>query len=176
MRVLVIGGSQGASVFNQELPDLLGRHAERGIEVWHQCGQQGSPQIEEDYRKYGIKFRVERFIREMDEAYEWSDLVICRSGAMTVSEVCCAGVVAIFVPYPYAVNNHQEANANYLVDENAAFMVKQEKFLAGDWLDILEQARSNRELLVSMGNAARALARPQASEAVAKICMEAMNA
>lgn len=176
LRVLVIGGSGGARVFNQELPELLGRHARHGIEVWHQCGQHGGAQIEEDYRQHGIKFRVEKFIREMDEAYEWSDLVICRSGAMTVSEVCCAGAVAIFVPYPYAVNDHQAANAHYLVDENAAFIVNQEKLRVGSWLDILEQVRGNRELLVSMGNAARALARPQASETVAKICMEAMNA
>jgi UDP-N-acetylglucosamine--N-acetylmuramyl-(pentapeptide) pyrophosphoryl-undecaprenol N-acetylglucosamine transferase len=112
----------------------------------------------------------------MDQAYEWCDLVVCRSGAMTVSEVCCAGVVAIFVPYPYAVNDHQAANASYLVDQGAAYMVRQEQFLDGSWLEIVHRVMGHRELLVSMGSAARELAKPRASETVAQICMEAMDA
>ncbi len=176
LRILVVGGSQGASVFNQELPGLLGQSGLAGIEVWHQCGQQGGPEIKADYEKNRIECRVDSYINEMDQAYEWCDLVVCRSGAMTVSEVCCAGVVAIFVPYPYAVNDHQAANASYLVDQGAAYMVRQEQFLDGSWLEIVHRVMGHRELLVSMGSAARELAKPRASETVAQICMEAMDA
>lgn len=176
LRILVIGGSQGASVFNQELPKLFGSNPLPELDVWHQSGTRGRNGIGDAYLKAGIGCQVNEFIDDMAYAYEWSDIVICRSGAMTVSEVCCAGVVAIFVPYPYAVNDHQEKNAAYLVANNAAHMVLQEEFIHGDWLKILQRFEDDRQRLVSMAQSSRKLAKPAACEEVVAICQEAMHA
>ena len=176
LRILVVGGSQGAGVFNENLPRLLSKFTPGQLEVWHQCGKQGLGNIAERYQAFGIKSRVEVFIDDMASAYEWCDVVVCRSGAMTVSEICGAGIAAIFVPYPYAVNDHQAGNAAYLVSEGAAYMVRQPDFLGGQWLEVLEKFHSSRETLIEMGRAARNLAKPAASVTLAEICLEAMHA
>ena len=176
LRILVVGGSQGAGVFNENLPRLLGKFTLGPLEVWHQCGKQGLGDIAERYKERGIKNRVDVYIDDMAAAYEWCDLVVCRSGAMTVSEICGAGVAAIFVPYPYAVNDHQAGNAAYLVSEGAAHMVRQPDFIQGQWLEVLERFYSSRESLTRMGRAARTLAKPSASVVLAETCMEVMHA
>ena len=176
LRILVVGGSQGAGVFNENLPELLSKFRSGKLEVWHQCGKQGLGDISDRYKAEGIESRVDVFVDDMAAAYEWCDVVVCRSGAMTVSEVCGAGVVAIFVPYPYAVNDHQAGNAEYLVSEGAAYMVRQPDFVEGQWLEILEAYCANRESLSVMGRAARSLAKPFASVELAETCMEVMHA
>ena len=95
---------------------------------------------------------------------------------MTVSEICGAGVAAIFVPYPYAVNDHQAENAAYLVSEGAAHMVRQTDFIEGHWLELLDRFYSSRESLAEMGRAARNLAKPSASAVLAETCIEVMHA
>ena len=176
LRVLVIGGSQGASIFNKELPKIFQARDLPALDVWHQSGQQGRNGIGEAYLRCGIGSQVNEFINDMSSAYEWCDVIICRSGAMTVSEICCAGVAAIFVPYPYAVSDHQAANAEYLVNQNAAYMVRQEEFLKGDWLDDLIDLATNRKKLLAMSEAARSLSKPNAAKEVAKICLEMAHA
>ncbi len=176
LRILIVGGSQGADVFNQKLPKLFTTNPIPDIDIWHQSGKKGQHGIGAAYLEAGISCQVNEFIDDMTAAYEWCDIVICRSGAMTVSEVCCAGVVAIFVPYPYAVNNHQASNAAYLVGNNAAHMVLEEQFVQGQWLKILTRFDSDRKLLITMAKAARKLAKPRATEDVATICLEAMRA
>jgi UDP-N-acetylglucosamine--N-acetylmuramyl-(pentapeptide) pyrophosphoryl-undecaprenol N-acetylglucosamine transferase len=176
LRILIIGGSQGANVFNQNIPELFAANPVPEVDIWHQSGKQGQSGIGEAYLKAGIGCQVNEFIDDMPAAYEWSDIVICRSGAMTVSEVCCAGVAAIFVPYPHAVNDHQAKNAAYLVRNNAAFMVRQDEFIKGRWLKSLPLFDQDRKLLVSMAKAARKLAKPQATETVAKVCVGVMHA
>ena len=176
LRILVIGGSQGASVFNTEFPELVCNHPVPELDVWHQSGRQGRNGIGAAYLQAGIGSQVNEFIDDMARAYEWCDVIICRSGAMTVAEVCGAGAVAIFVPYPYAVSDHQAENANYLVKEDAAIMIRQEQFIQGEWLDILTKFHSDRSILVTMANAARKLSKPKAAQAVAEICIEAMDA
>src|SRR5690606_168923 len=98
LRVLVVGGSLGALVFNQQLPkQIAALSAQGGLDVWHQTGQAGLEQVQAEYRQLGLAARVEAFIDEMAAAYHWADLVVCRAGALTVSELACAGVPAVFV-------------------------------------------------------------------------------
>ncbi len=176
LRILVTGGSQGAYVFNQELPGLLKSGRLPELDIWHQSGQQATGEVSKAYLKAGIGCRVDPFINDMAMAYEWCDIIICRSGAMTVSEICCAGVVAIFVPYPHAVSDHQAVNADFLVRNNAAFVVREESFVEGEWLEILSDLERDHSKLVAMGNAARRLSKPRATQDVASRCMEALHA
>jgi len=176
LRILVIGGSQGARVFNKVLPRLFADRELPELDIWHQSGQQGRNGIGEAYLKCGIGSQVNEFINDMSRAYEWCDVIICRSGAMTVSEICCAGVAAIFVPYPYAVNDHQASNAQYLVKQNAAFMVREEEFLEGSWINFLIDLSQNRDKLLCMSKTARSLSKPNAAKDVAAICLEVMHA
>jgi len=176
LRILVTGGSQGASVFNRELPGLLKSADVPELDIWHQCGQRAVDESGKAWQQAGIHCRVEPFIDDMAKAYEWCDIIICRSGAMTVSEICCAGVVAIFVPYPHAVSDHQAANADYLVRNRAAFMVREESFATGEWLEILSDLERDRGKLMAMANAARGLAKPAATRDVVARCLEVMHA
>ena len=187
LRLLVVGGSLGAAVFNQQLPELLGRgHATSKaasktasaplVEVWHQCGQSGAGAIGERYLAAGIGCEVNGFIEDMAKAYTWCDLIICRAGAMTISEVCAAGVASILVPYPHAAGDHQTANAAYLDSRKAARLLPQEQFILGDWVKWLAEWQRNRADLVAMSQAARQLARPDAALEVARVCREVAHA
>ncbi len=176
LRLLIIGGSGGAQVFNQHLPGLLqqwARGADAAPEVWHQCGRERAGPIGERYLDAGISCRVSGFIDAMAPAYAWSDVVICRAGAMTIAELCAAGAAAILVPYPHAVNDHQHSNAAYAQARGAAILVVQEAFLRGAWLERLSEFQRDRSHLVRMAKAARQLAQGDAAESVARACMEA---
>ena len=176
LRVLVVGGSQGASVFNDHLPELLGRLKNLELDVWHQCGDHDSDVIGRAYLEQGIGCQVNGFIEDMAEAYAWSDIVICRAGAMTVSEICAAGVLALFVPYPFAVSDHQAINAEYMVYQRAALMFRQPQFISGAWLEKLTALCADRERMLKMAETARSLAKPDAAKTVADTCQEVMHA
>ncbi|MYB34692.1 MAG: undecaprenyldiphospho-muramoylpentapeptide beta-N-acetylglucosaminyltransferase [Gammaproteobacteria bacterium] len=171
-RILVIGGSQGAVVFNTDLPELLGRLGLDSLQVWHQCGQQDAARITAEYERLGIECRVAPFIDDMADAYAWSHIVICRAGAMTIAEICCAGVAAILVPYPYAVDDHQAVNAEFLVRNQAGLVFREQEWHKGDWLTDLKRLLENPDELIEIASAARALGKPEASRSVAKTCME----
>lgn len=179
--VLVIGGSQGAQIFNQELPVLLHKlqSALTGgikLSVRHQCGKSNKHDLDRLYSGTMPSTEVAEFIDDMAAAYQWSDVVICRSGAMTVAEIAAAGAVALFVPYPFAIDDHQYYNAKAMVDDGAAFSVRQEIFLEGRWIAELVALAQDRAGLLEMAEKARGFARPDATEQVADICMEVMNA
>ncbi len=176
LRILVIGGSQGAKAFNDYLPGLLGHCSSDFCEVRHQCGKGIVANIQERYRIAGVDAKVTSFIDDMADAYGWADVVICRSGAMTVSEVCAAGVVAIFIPYPHAVNDHQTKNAEYLVSQKSAFCIKQEDFVKGGWIEILARLSQDRVELSGMALEARSLSKPDATLRAARTCMEVIHA
>ena len=176
LRILVVGGSQGARVFNEELPKLLPSRFSDQVIVHHQCGRGNAGEVEQAYQSSGIKAEVNEFIDDMAAAYDWSDIVICRAGAMTVAEICAAGAVAVFVPYPYAVSDHQSRNAQYLAENDAALSIPQTDFASGDWLDRLQEFAQNRASLTEMACRARALAKPDAAERVADICQELSRA
>lgn len=176
LRILIIGGSQGARVFNQELPKLLADKRFPQLEVWHQSGEADFDLVSSAYRQQGISARVDAFIDEIAESYRWSDIVICRAGAMTVSEICAAGAVALFVPYPYAVNDHQTYNARYLTNAGASMVYEQSQFIQGAWIAQLIEMGERREMLIEMATKARQLARPNAANDLADICEEFIHA
>ncbi|MDM7859530.1 undecaprenyldiphospho-muramoylpentapeptide beta-N-acetylglucosaminyltransferase [Alteromonas sp. ASW11-36] len=125
LRILVIGGSLGARPLNQRLPAIFATL--NNIEVYHQCGKGNSQTVSEAYQQEAssIQVKVADFIDDMADAYTWADLVVCRAGAITVTEISMAGVAAAFIPLPHAVDDHQTANARSLVDRRAGYLINQ---------------------------------------------------
>ena len=173
LRILVIGGSLGAVRLNEVIPEALALlAADAKPDVRHQTGAANLEATREAYRRHAVDARIEAFIEDMAAAYGWADLVICRAGAMTVFELAAAGVGSILVPYPYAVDDHQTANARYLADEGAA-IIRQQHELSAAWLSqTVTRLTQQRDALIKMALAARQLAKPQAASLVADRCME----
>ncbi|MBD3640877.1 MAG: undecaprenyldiphospho-muramoylpentapeptide beta-N-acetylglucosaminyltransferase [Marinobacter sp.] len=176
LRVLVVGGSLGARVFNQQLPEALALipEAERP-EVRHQCGEKNLDEAKAAYEAHGVTASIAPFIKDMAEAYSWADVVICRSGALTVSELCAAGIGAVLVPFPHAVDDHQTANARQMVDAKAAVLIPQPKLTPAVLAETLQDLAKDRTRVMNMAKAARTLARPDATERVVNYCLEAAN-
>ncbi|MDY6814887.1 MAG: undecaprenyldiphospho-muramoylpentapeptide beta-N-acetylglucosaminyltransferase [Pseudomonadota bacterium] len=176
LRVLVVGGSLGARVFNQQLPEALALIPEADRpEVRHQCGEKNLEEAKAAYEAQGVAASIEPFIRDMAEAYSWADVVICRSGALTVSELCAAGIGAVLVPFPHAVDDHQTANAKQMVDAKAAALIPQPKLTPATLAETLQDLAKDRTRVMNMAKAARTLARPDATERVVNYCLEAAN-
>jgi len=184
LRLLVLGGSLGAQSLNQTIPAAMNIIPEAGRpEIWHQAGGRLIDEARECYRSTDVDARVEPFIDDMAEAYGWADLVLCRAGALTISELSAAGVAALLVPYPYAVDDHQAHNAAYLVDAGAALMVRQDELsadkLASIWQGLYQQhdgASGIRTHLLGMAVKGRELAKCDAAKQVADVCMEVAHA
>ncbi|WP_198246183.1 undecaprenyldiphospho-muramoylpentapeptide beta-N-acetylglucosaminyltransferase [methane-oxidizing endosymbiont of Gigantopelta aegis] len=166
-RILVFGGSQGAEVLNQKVPEALAGF--ENISVKHQTGAAMLTQVQQHYAKQNTPAEVMAFIDDMAAAYEWADMVICRSGAMTVSEVAAAGLPAIFVPLPHAIDDHQTANARYLCDNNAGVLMPQSEMTIERMRQAIKQIRAD---LLTMSQAARKKARFDATDAVVAQCIE----
>ena len=166
LRVLVVGGSQGAQVLNEVVPEALAQVT--SVKVRHQTGKAMLGQVRENYRQLGVEADVEAFIEDMAIMYRWADLIICRAGAMTVSEVAAAGLPAILVPFALAIDDHQTANANYLVDAGAGVMIPQRELGSGM---LARQIESTRPKIRAMARAARSCARLDATQAVAEVCI-----
>ncbi|MDH5393766.1 MAG: undecaprenyldiphospho-muramoylpentapeptide beta-N-acetylglucosaminyltransferase [Gammaproteobacteria bacterium] len=172
LNILVVGGSLGAAALNKTLPEMmaLNKNAEQ-LTVWHQTGNRNYDETVETYKAFNVEARIGAFIDNMAEAYEWADVVVCRAGAMTVSELAQAGVASILIPYPYAVDDHQTANAAYLVENGAAVLLPQSE-LSAERLS-QELATLTREKIMKMSVAAQKCAAPEAAEKVAALCMKA---
>ncbi|MBB5322662.1 undecaprenyldiphospho-muramoylpentapeptide beta-N-acetylglucosaminyltransferase [Marinobacter oulmenensis] len=176
MRLLVVGGSLGARVFNEQVPEALALMSpEQRPEVRHQCGEKNLEDARAAYEKAGVQASVEPFIADMAEAYEWADLVLCRAGALTISELCAVGVGAILVPFPHAVDDHQTHNGQHMVKAGGALMVPQPQLTPEGLAESLGELSGNREKVMNMAKAARSLARPDATERVVNYCLEAAN-
>lgn len=179
LNILVVGGSQGAQVFNQTLPALfhqLQLSAGISLKVVHQCGRGNQQAVVSAYAACGQTAEVHEFIQDMAAAYAAADLVVCRAGAMTVAEVAAAGVLALFVPLPYAIDDHQYYNAMSLVEKDAAICIRQNEFVEGGWVEGVRDLAADRARLIEMSVNARACAKPDATEQAADRCMEVMNA
>jgi len=174
LRLLVLGGSQGARGLNLAVPVALAGSA--GLEIRHQCGAKGLDEASAAYAAAGVSARIEPFITDMAEAYGWADLVIGRAGASTLAELCAAGVASVLVPFPQAVDDHQAKNAAYLADAGAALWLRQSATLAADLGRALQPLLGDRARLLAMARAARALALPDAAERVARIAIEEATA
>ncbi|CAG1770615.1 partial UDP-N-acetylglucosamine--N-acetylmuramyl-(pentapeptide) pyrophosphoryl-undecaprenol N-acetylglucosamine transferase, partial [uncultured bacterium] len=128
LNLLIIGGSQGAKVLNDTVPDAVAlwlKQTGKTINVRHQTGAAMQQDVAKHYQTLNIEADVPAFINDMVQAYQWADALICRAGAMTVSEVAAMGLPAIFVPLPNAIDDHQTANANYLTDVGAGLLLMQ---------------------------------------------------
>ncbi|HLT26321.1 MAG TPA: undecaprenyldiphospho-muramoylpentapeptide beta-N-acetylglucosaminyltransferase [Zeimonas sp.] len=172
LRLLVVGGSLGAQALNEIVPQAIARMpAAQRPQVVHQSGRGRRDALAAKYEELGVAAHVVEFIDDMAGAYEWADLLICRSGAMTVAEIAAAGVASLLVPFPYAVDDHQTGNARFLSENGAALLVPQDELDAASLAQRLTAL--DRVALAEMAVRARALARPDATREVADVCEEA---
>jgi len=181
LNILVVGGSRGAAILNETLPDTVKQLLlDTDIKVLHQAGSGRRGVVLERYSQALSELNialedvveVSDFITDMKSAYEWADLVICRSGALTVSELASAGVASILIPFPHAVDDHQTVNGNYLVNADAARMIQQTELSAQSLAEKVK-AIGGREGCLSMAINARAKAKNNATADVARYCAKA---
>lgn len=192
-RILITGGSQGALKINQLVSEALalircrqltqtdlGGERDKGagqtFEVWHQTGANKEPDVTAAYQKVDIAARVDEFIKDMGKAYEWADIMVARSGAMTVTEIAAAGLPSILIPFPYAVGDHQTANANFLSGAGAALICQEADTSAEDLASTLKDLLDDRERMKEMGSRAAKLYRQDSASVIADVCMEAADA
>ncbi len=177
LRLLIVGGSQGAQVFNRIVPELLQRYAgsDKPL-VRHQTGERHYAATCAYYEECEVEADVSAFLSDISQSYAWADLVLCRSGALTVSEIAAAGLAALFVPYPYAVDDHQRQNAKYLVENGAAYLLDEDDLTVDSLKALIDQfvddANNNRDKLRGMAIKARGLALPKSAKQVADACLE----
>lgn len=171
LNVLVVGGSLGAQALNECLPQaLFCMPQELEPRVIHQTGKRHFAEVQELYQQAGIAAEVKPFLDDMAQYYAWADVVICRAGALTVAELAAAGVASILIPFPFAVDDHQTANARFLSNHGAAILLPQTELTARHLAGLLQGM--TRAKALSMAQAARALAQPKAAQCVAKVCKE----
>jgi UDP-N-acetylglucosamine--N-acetylmuramyl-(pentapeptide) pyrophosphoryl-undecaprenol N-acetylglucosamine transferase len=170
LQILVVGGSLGAQALNESLPLALAQipAAERP-QVVHQSGEKHIEGLRAFYAKAGVDGELLPFIEDMAAAYGKADLVICRAGALTIAELAAAGVASVLVPFPHAVDDHQTGNALFLSNVGAAVLLPQTE-LNPDTLALLRNL--SRTQLLEMARKARELAKPDATQVVAKVCAE----
>lgn len=172
LHLLVLGGSQGAQSLNAAVPDVLRRiGARRSFIVRHQSGARHDEATRAAYRAAGVEAEVAPFIDDMAAAYAWADLVVCRAGALTLAELAAAGVPAILVPYPHAVDDHQTKNAEAMVAAGGARLTAEGDGFV-ERLKAAFEAIDERSTLLAMAVAARSLAKPDAARRIADVCLE----
>ena len=172
-RLLVLGGSQGAQALNARVPQALAAMSvERRPQVRHQCGAKLADGARAAYAQAAVDASVEPFIDDMAAAYAWADLVVCRAGALTLAELAAAGVGAVLVPFPFAVDDHQTHNARSAVAAGAALLLPESEATPERLREVFESLLADRARLLAMARAARTLAKPDAAADIATICVE----
>jgi len=176
IRILVTGGSQGANALNRIVPQALALlpDNEKPL-VRHQTGSRDLDETMRVYDELGIEAKVSAFIEDIAGAYGWADLIVCRSGALTVSEVAAAGLGSILVPFPFAVDDHQTRNAEFLVEAGAARLMPEADLDATSLSSELRAVIRNRQDLIDMAVSARSVAVPDSAKRVASLCLELAN-
>ncbi|RZA36225.1 MAG: undecaprenyldiphospho-muramoylpentapeptide beta-N-acetylglucosaminyltransferase [Lysobacteraceae bacterium] len=172
LKLLVLGGSQGARALNMAVPQALAGLPGVQVEVRHQCGEKMRDEAVAAYAQADVAASVESFIADMAQAYAWADLVVCRAGASTLAELCAVGIGSVLVPFAAAVDDHQTKNAMYLVERGAAVMLKQDEQLATRLQALLAELAADPARRLAMAEAARLLAKPDAAERIADIILE----
>jgi UDP-N-acetylglucosamine--N-acetylmuramyl-(pentapeptide) pyrophosphoryl-undecaprenol N-acetylglucosamine transferase len=175
--ILIVGGSLGAQALNEVMPasfaSLLTQ--DDSFSIWHQTGESKQAQVIASYLEQGVsedKIKITEFIKDMGYAYQWADVVICRAGALTVSELAMAATPAIFVPLPHAVDDHQTKNALYLVNRDAAKLLPQRELNKEKVTGLITALFDDPETLPKMAKAANAAANGDASKKVAELCQQ----
>jgi UDP-N-acetylglucosamine--N-acetylmuramyl-(pentapeptide) pyrophosphoryl-undecaprenol N-acetylglucosamine transferase len=177
MRLLVLGGSLGARPINDVVPAAIAAMpAALRPEIRHQTGRLHAGDVAAQYQALGIAAQVEPFIDDMAEAYAWADLVLCRAGALTIAELAAAGVGAILVPLPHAIDDHQTANARWLTDRRAGVLLRQDEMTPEALAQQLNELAAQPQELLAWARAARVLAKPDAAAQVVQCCLEVAHA
>jgi len=179
--ILVVGGSLGAQILNKVMPSSFAQlvSCDEKFSIWHQTGAGNQEAVVASYSEHGLtidKIKVSEFIKDMATAYQWADIVICRAGALTVSELAMAATPAIFVPLPHAVDDHQTKNALYLVKCNAAKLLPQIQLNKESITTLISELFDQPETLDNMAKAAYSAAKSDASQRVAKLCQQLAKA
>jgi len=173
LHVLVLGGSLGAEPLNKLLPAALAKiPQELRPQVIHQAGRENDQVTRERYQAVAVEAQVQPFISDMAQAYAWADLVICRAGALTVSELAAAGLASFLVPLPHAIDDHQTRNAEFLAEQGAAVLLPQHATDADRLAAQLTEVLMNKQRIKTMGEQARLLAQPDATQRVVAACLE----
>ena len=180
LRILILGGSQGSASINKVIPEILsGWNQSAGLELWHQTGTQNFEETVAHYLRNGIvptnTCRVEAFIKDIASAYSWADVVVCRSGASTVSEIAAVGIASILIPYPHHSDHQQLINARWLTENGAAVLLQESRLSVESLFQILNELNANRSKLQLMGQKAKSLAICDASDVIARKCLEAAH-
>jgi UDP-N-acetylglucosamine--N-acetylmuramyl-(pentapeptide) pyrophosphoryl-undecaprenol N-acetylglucosamine transferase len=172
VRILVLGGSQGAQSLNRIVPEAIAMvNAKNPVEIRHQAGKGNAAMTRARYQERGLNAEVCEFADDMAKLYAWAELVVCRAGALTVAEVAASGVAAVFIPFPAAVDDHQTHNASYLADAGGARILQEADLTADRLAQSLTALCGNREKLLRMAEASRSRAYPDAAEQVAAYCL-----
>jgi UDP-N-acetylglucosamine--N-acetylmuramyl-(pentapeptide) pyrophosphoryl-undecaprenol N-acetylglucosamine transferase len=173
---LIIGGSLGAQVLNEKLPQALAllSPAERP-EIWHQTGDKHFSAAKKNYESMQIDAKLQPFIEDMSEAYNWADMVLCRAGALTVAELCAVGVGAIFIPFPHAVDDHQTANAQFMVNNKAAICIQQKDLTEKLLAETIKHYGQAPDARLAMALAAYQLRKIDVSRRIFDIISESVN-
>ena len=171
LRILILGGSQGAVWLNEIIPKTICQlpMGERP-EIWHSAGQKQIDQTQARYESLHISARVSGFITDMVQAYAWADLVICRAGASTLAEIMAVGVASILIPYPHAIDDHQTKNARYLSEQHAAIWIPQQQCNSVKLAACLSTFYHDKHQLFDIAMAARNLAMTDATPVMVKYC------
>ncbi len=176
LRLLVVGGSLGAKAINDLVPELLANWSmDVRLDVWHQTGARNIEAVQASYSALQVEARVDAYIEDMNQAYYWADVVLCRAGAMTVSELAIAGLPSILVPYPHAIDDHQTKNAQVLESVGAAFLVPQPKLTLNELTNILTSCVTEQDKLMKMAEQAKTVAQPEATQTVVSHCIRLMK-
>jgi UDP-N-acetylglucosamine--N-acetylmuramyl-(pentapeptide) pyrophosphoryl-undecaprenol N-acetylglucosamine transferase len=170
LNVLVVGGSLGAQALNEALPKALAMLSEQERpNVLHQTGKKNFDAVQKLYAQAGASADIRAFLDDMANQYAKADVVICRAGALTVAELAAAGVASVLIPFPFAVDDHQTHNARFLSEHGAAILLPQKDLSAEKLAGLLREM--TREKLSEMAQAARALAKSEATQQVAQVCV-----
>jgi UDP-N-acetylglucosamine--N-acetylmuramyl-(pentapeptide) pyrophosphoryl-undecaprenol N-acetylglucosamine transferase len=171
LSILIVGGSLGAAALNENIPAALALISKNARpKVIHQAGDKHLADLQKRYADLGVEADIRPFIDDMPSAYAQADLVICRAGAMTVSELAACGVASCLIPFPFAIDDHQTANAKFLADADAAVLLPQQYLNPQDLASMIQSF--NRIDLRDMALRAHALAKPHATQRVAEVCAD----
>lgn len=179
LKLLILGGSQGAKAINEIIPNLITEATEQNIDikVWHQTGKLTLDQTKDNYKNIPTKNikDISAFIFDMAEAYEWADLIICRAGALTVSECAVAGLPAIFIPLPSSVDDHQFFNAQNIVKNGAGFCLRQQEMTLENLIDIIKPLSQDKVKLEKMAQIAKKTLIKDSSEQILECVKEILS-
>ena len=173
INILIVGGSLGARTLNRVVPKVLKEISlTKKINIKHQTGKKNFSETEKNYHDVDLDGDIVPYIDDIAMAYRWADLVICRSGAMTISELAIVGIASILIPYPYAVDDHQTMNARYLSDHGYAILIRESDLSESVLKNAINKLTKSKDYLKTIAESVKTLGMPKATSAVAEKCLE----